>query len=43
MTNIINEYTDEQGKSPYAQWLSSQRDTRAKAKIIMRVDKHQEG
>ena len=43
MTNIINEYTDEKGKSPYAQWLGNLRDTRAKAKIIMRVDKMELG
>lgn len=43
MTNTINEYTDEQGKSPYAQWLNSLRDSRAKAKIIMQVDKMELG
>lgn len=43
MTNTINEYTDEQGKSPYAQWLNSLRDARAKAKIIMQVDKMELG
>lgn len=40
MMNTINEYTDEQGKSPYADWL---RDNRAKAKIIMQVDKMELG
>jgi putative addiction module killer protein len=39
MTNTVNEYTDEKGKSPYAQWLGCLRDAKAKAKIIMRVDK----
>ncbi len=43
MINTINEYTDEGGKSPYAQWLESIRDARAKAKIIMRVDKMELG
>ncbi|MDO6608336.1 type II toxin-antitoxin system RelE/ParE family toxin, partial [Saccharophagus degradans] len=43
MTNTINEYTDEQGKSPYAQWLGALRDVRAKAKIIMQVDKMELG
>ena len=43
MTNTINEYTDEQGKSPYAEWLSNLRDARAKAKILMRVDKMELG
>lgn len=43
MTNIINEYTDERGKSPYAGWLGSLRDARAKAKIIMQVDKMELG
>jgi len=39
MTNTIYEYTDEQGESPYGQWLGALRDGRAKAKIIMQVDK----
>lgn len=43
MTNTVNEYTDEQGKSPYAQWLLGLRDARAKAKIIMQVDKMELG
>lgn len=43
MTNTINEYTDEQGKSPYAQWLGALQDVRAKAKIIMQVDKMELG
>ena len=43
MINIINEYTDEKGKSPYAEWLGSLRDARAKAKIIMQVDKMELG
>ncbi|BFM04870.1 type II toxin-antitoxin system RelE/ParE family toxin [Halioxenophilus aromaticivorans] len=42
-TNIIHEYTDSQGKSPYADWLRGLRDNRAKAKIIMRVDKMELG
>ena len=43
MINTINEYTDEQGRSPYAQWLNSLRDARAKAKVIMQVDKMELG
>lgn len=43
MKNTINEYTDEQGKSPYARCLSRLRDARAKAKIIMQVDKMELG
>jgi len=42
-TITINEYTDEQGRSPYAQWLRGLRDARAKAKIIMQVDKMELG
>ena len=43
MINTINEYTDEKGKSPYADWLCGLRDARAKAKIIMQVDKMELG
>ena len=43
MKNTINEYTDEDGKSPYAQWLGGLRDARVKAKVIMRVDKMELG
>jgi hypothetical protein len=32
MINTINEYTDEKGKSPYAEWLRGLRDVRAKAR-----------
>jgi putative addiction module killer protein len=39
MINIVKEYTDELGRSPYAQWLSGLRDPRAKAKVILQVDK----
>jgi putative addiction module killer protein len=43
MKNIINEYTDEQGKSLYAEWLGILRDKRAKAKVIMQVDRMELG
>ncbi|PIE41214.1 MAG: addiction module killer protein [Gammaproteobacteria bacterium] len=43
MINTIKEYTDEKGKSPYADWLRGLRDSKAKAKIIMRVDKMELG
>jgi putative addiction module killer protein len=39
MTNTINECTDETGRSVYAQWLENVRDPRAKARIILQVDK----
>ena len=39
MLNRINEYTDEQDKSPYAEWLASLRDARARARVIMQVDR----
>lgn len=43
MINTINEYTDAKGKSPYADWLEGLRDKRAKAKILMQVDKMELG
>ena len=43
MINIIHEYTDELGISPYAKWLSSIRDSRAKARIMMHVDRMELG
>ena len=42
MTNmecVVNEYIDERGRSPYADWIGSLRDRRARAKIILQVDK----
>ncbi|MCY4364010.1 MAG: type II toxin-antitoxin system RelE/ParE family toxin [Gammaproteobacteria bacterium] len=43
MLNRINEYTDEQDKSPYAEWLASLRDARARARVIMHVDRMELG
>ena len=43
MMGVVNEYTDGQGRSPYAFWLRSLRDARAKARIILRVDKMELG
>jgi putative addiction module killer protein len=43
LLNVIHEYTDEQGKSPYAEWLSSLRDTRARARVMMQVDRMELG
>ena len=43
MTNTINEYTDEKGDSPYADWLERLRDSGAKAKIMIRVDRMELG
>ncbi len=31
MVNVINEYVDENGKSPYSEWLAGLRDVKAKA------------
>lgn len=39
----VNEYTDKRGRSPYAVWLKSLRDIRAKAKVILQVDKMELG
>lgn len=38
VVNIINEYTDEHGNSPYAEWLDNLSDEVARAKIARRVD-----
>ena len=43
MTNTINEYIDDSGKSLYADWLKNLRDAKAKAKIMMQVDKMELG
>lgn len=43
MKNTINEYVDEKGHSPYAKWLEKLRDARARAKIIMQVDRMELG
>lgn len=43
MRNTVNEYTNEFGKSPYALWLGSLKDARAKARIILHVDKMELG
>ena len=43
MLNRINEYTDKQDRSPYAVWLASLRDVRARARVIMRVDRMELG
>ncbi len=43
MSNTVNEYLDEQGESPYAQWIGRLRDVRAKAKILLQVDKMELG
>ena len=43
MLNRINEYTDEQDRSPYAEWLASLRDARARARVIMHVDRMELG
>jgi putative addiction module killer protein len=43
MINTINEYTDEFGKSFYAQWLKSIKDPKIKARIMLQVDKMELG
>lgn len=43
MKHTINEYTDAKGKSPYATWLNGLRDARAKARIILQVDRMELG
>jgi len=43
MINTINEYLDETGRSPYAEWLAGLRDKRARAKIIIQVDRMELG
>jgi putative addiction module killer protein len=43
MKLTIHEYTDAQGKSLYALWLNGLRDARARAKIILQVDKMELG
>ncbi len=39
ITNIIHEYLDSGDRSPYGGWLASLSDPRAKAKVIMQVDR----
>ena len=41
--NIIHEYLDDDGHSPYGSWLASLGDLRAKAKVIMQVDRMELG
>lgn len=43
MVNIVSEYVDERGRSPYAEWLATLRDKRAIARIIMQVDRMELG
>lgn len=43
MLNTINEYKDRSGKSPYGRWLESIKNPRARARIIMHVDKMELG
>ncbi|NRB40413.1 MAG: type II toxin-antitoxin system RelE/ParE family toxin [Pseudomonadales bacterium] len=43
MTNTINEYLDDKGNSLYATWLHNLRDARAKAKVLMQVDRMELG
>ena len=43
MKNTINEYIDDSGKSHYADWLKNLRDAKAKAKIMMQIDKMELG
>lgn len=43
ITNRILEYLDGKGRSPYGIWLASLKDPRAKAKVIMQVDRMELG
>ncbi|ARN75969.1 type II toxin-antitoxin system RelE/ParE family toxin [Oceanicoccus sagamiensis] len=43
MKCTVYEYRDIFGRSPYARWLKHLRDPRAKAKIILQVDKMELG
>ena len=43
MINIINEYLTESGVSPYSDWLQSLRDPKARARIIIQVDRMELG
>lgn len=39
----VHEFVDKNGKSPYQDWLMSLRDARARAKIIIQVDRMELG
>ena len=43
ISNIIHEYLDSGDRSPYGSWLASLSDPRAKAKVIMQVDRMELG
>lgn len=43
MKNTINEYINDKGNSPYADWLGGLKDAKAKAKIMIRVDRMELG
>ena len=43
MTNIIHEYIDSKGSSLYAKWLGKLRDAKARARIILQVDRMELG
>ncbi len=43
MRCTVNEYRDIFGRRPYARWLSRLRDPKARAKIILQVDKMELG
>ena len=43
MDITVNEYINENGDSPYAQWLDSLKDAKGKAAIISRVDRMELG
>lgn len=41
--NKISVYTDQRGNCPYAKWLASLRDPKARARVIMQVDRMELG
>lgn len=43
MTNVICEYIDAKGNSPYAEWLRNLRDMKARARVMLQVDRMELG
>ena len=43
MGNDILEYTDVRGRCPYREWIEKLKDGRARARILMRIDRMELG
>lgn len=43
MRFVVEEYTDQQGRSPYKVWLTSLRDHKAQARIMIAVERMELG